>query len=143
MDGSIGSLVKILSMGAFNSLVSLWFRVLVCRVFSMLLFQKPEEGAYGVGLGQTALIPLPLTALVRTINSSTADSLRSPVCSHVVLSCNRGDFLHRRRLLCLWSLYNPSTDSQLRLIVCANTRFRRRIQHRDFLMSDPDHPATQ
>ena len=42
-----------------------------------------------------------------------------------------------------WSLYNPSNKGQSRLIVRYNTWFPRRIQHRDFLLSNPDILAAQ
>ena len=79
----------------------------------------------------------------RTINSSTTDSLRIPIWTLTLTSRNRDEFLHCRKLLRLWSLYNPSTDGQHWLIVHANMLFCWRTQQRDFLMSYPDHPATQ
>ena len=80
---------------------------------------------------------------VRTINDSPADSPRSPDFSRIVHSRNRDGFLHHRQRLRICSLYNPNDDGQHRLIFHSNTRFHQRSQHKDFLMSDPDHPANQ
>ena len=68
MEDAIGSLVKFLSMGEFNSLVSLSFGVLFCRMFLMLLSQSTEGGAQGGVLGHTALISLPSAAIVPLVN---------------------------------------------------------------------------
>ena len=62
-----------------------------------------------------------------SINAIPANSPRITVCSHVVQSRVREKLLHRRHLDTLWRLFIPSTDGQIRLIVCANTRFHRRI----------------
>ena len=79
----------------------------------------------------------------RTINDSPDDFPRSPVYSCIVRSRNRNEFLHHRQLERLWSLYNPSTDGKNWFIDRANTRLRRRIQYRDFLIMDTDHLAPQ
>ena len=111
----------------------------------------PEYSGWGAG-GWTGTDSNNLTAINiysftgnwgRTINTSPDDYPRSLVCSHVVRSRDHVEFLHCRQLELLWGLYNPSTDGQNRLIVCDNTWFYRRIQHRDLLMSDPDNPDTQ
>ena len=78
-----------------------------------------------------------------TINAIPDNSPRSPVCYLVVHSRNRNNFLYCRRLERLWSLYTPRTGGQIRLVVCASTRLRQRIQHREFLVSNTDLPATQ
>ena len=64
MDGALKSLDKLLSMKAFNSMVSMKFGVVVCHIFPMMPFQLKTKG--GVELGQlaTALVPMPLVAMV-------------------------------------------------------------------------------
>ena len=69
MNGAIGSLVKILSMGEFNSLVSLMFVVVVCHIFLMIIFQITDGGVVVGGLGYIAPVPIsPSTALVSLVN---------------------------------------------------------------------------
>ena len=54
-------IIKLLLREAFNSLVSLKFGVVVCRIFPMLSFQlKKESGVVLVQL-EKALVPLPLS----------------------------------------------------------------------------------
>ena len=66
--------VKILSMGALNSLDCLNFGVLVRGIFPMLLFQSTVVEAQGGVLEHTELIPLLSTSrvlLVTRVETST------------------------------------------------------------------------
>ena len=66
-DGALRSLVNLLSMGAFNSLVYLRFGLVVFRILPMLLFHIKECGEQWGGMVQTELVPLPSTALVTLV----------------------------------------------------------------------------
>ena len=61
---TIRSLVKFLSIGALNSLVSLRFGVVFSICLQILITHSTESGAQGGGLVHKWLIPLPSTALV-------------------------------------------------------------------------------
>ena len=87
--------------------------------------------------------PTPTERLGSSTNAIPDNYLWSTFRSRVVRSHNHNYFLHCRNLERLWRLYNPSTDGQSRLIVCATTWFCRKSQHRYFLVSNTNLPAAQ
>ena len=78
----------------------------------------------------------------KNINSSPDNSLRSPVLSHVAMSRNRNNFLHHRRIECLWCLYSRNAGFHTQFIVCNNAWFLSRNQNRE-LMSDSENLLAQ
>ena len=125
-------------MGAFNSLEFLIFGVAVFCIFPMIPFQIQPEGGFGLGQISTALIPLLLrdgVFLSMTVLLTLRGVLFSPVLYEAVSVTS---YCIAGVLRTCGSYRIPVFDVQSRFIVCANTRFHRRIQHRDFLVSNPD-----
>ena len=139
----IESLVNILSMGAFNSQEFLKFGVAVFLYISDAIIPDATIWWGFTGTASHSTNYADTRIWGSYINASPDKSPSIPVCSRVVQIRVHNEFLYCRRLEILWRMYNPSTNGQIWLIVCANTWLRRSIQHRDFLVYKPNHPAAQ
>ena len=131
-------------MEVCNLMVYLKDGLVVFPIFPMIPLQMQANRGWGwTGIDRNSTSSTSTVSCRRPIDTSPANSLRSPVCSSVIQIHIRDEFLHRRRLQQLWPLYNFSSDGHSRLIVRDNTWFCGRNQHGDFLLSNPDHPVAQ